>query len=220
VTSTTDLVAAAEATTCGEYGNFTLGFDDSTTRPEENNVLPVAAIKNPYHHLFYSNGMAYVPDNWEPYPAISQPNVAVFLPITGLLSNNPFAGTLVPGELGAGPRASVDAYWFNAYSGFFGCALNGITRCTLRITGYRYDTDRKEEVVAAEQNVTIPACYGYINCRLMQVGFTEDFRALSGIQFQAYTYNLGVPQIFMMDDLQLEWYNNTCGAGILRIGHR
>lgn len=177
-------------------------------------------MNNPYHHLFYANGFTYVPDKWEPYPAISQPNVAMFLPLTGrLLPNTAFTGTLLPGEIGAGPRASVSAYWFNAYSGYFGCALSGLTPCTLRITGYRYDGVLKEEVVVAEQNATLPACWGYIDCQLSRVDFNEQFRALSGIQFNAYTYNLGIPQVHMMDELQLEWWNNTCSAGILRIGH-
>ncbi|KAL6703614.1 hypothetical protein ACN47E_009474 [Coniothyrium glycines] len=206
---------------CGESGNFTLNFDDSFVGDADKVLLVANGMKNPYHHLFYANGYTYVPDKWEPYPAVSQPNVAMFLPLTGrLLPSTPFAGTLLPGELGAGPRASVDAYWFNAYSGYFGCALNGITACTLRISGYRWDEVLREEVVVAEQNVTLAACWGYIKCRLTQVVFGEGFVALSGIQFNAYTYNLNVPQVHMMDDLQLEWYNNTCAAGILRIGHR
>ncbi|KAF2676362.1 hypothetical protein K458DRAFT_259659, partial [Lentithecium fluviatile CBS 122367] len=205
---------------CGEYGNFTLNFDDSTVSEGDGDILPVAGMQNPYHHLFYANGFTYVPDKWEPYPAISQPNVAMFLPIgSSLLPNSPFAGTLLPGEFGAGPRASIDAYWFNAHSGYFGCALNGITPCTLRISGYRYDATLEQEVLAAEQSVTIPPCWGYINCQLTQVVFDAQFTRLSGIQFNAFTYNLGIPQIFMMDDLQLEWWNNTCSAGILRIGH-
>ncbi|KAF1973354.1 hypothetical protein BU23DRAFT_418846, partial [Bimuria novae-zelandiae CBS 107.79] len=161
-----------------------------------------------------------LPDKWEPYAAVSQPNVAIFLPLgSSLLPNSAFAGTLLPGELGAGPRASVSAYWFNARSGFFGCALDGITPCALRISGYRYDNTLKSEVLVAEQNVTIPPCLGYINCKMSQVRFNNQFQALSGIQFNAYTYNLGIPLIFMMDDLQMEWYNNSCSAGVLRIGH-
>ncbi|PSN64525.1 hypothetical protein BS50DRAFT_602186 [Corynespora cassiicola Philippines] len=218
---TKEVAAAAEPTGCGEYGNFTLTFDDVYVGPDKSEVLPVNGMNNPYHHLFYANGYTYVPDRWEPYPAVSQPNVAMYLPLTGaLLPNTAFAGTLLPGEIGAGPRASVDAYWVNAYTGFFGCALNGITPCTLRITGYRYDATVGDEVVVAEQNVTIPPCWGYINCQLSQVNFTEQFRALSGIQFNAYTYALGIPQVLMVDSLGLEWYNNTCAAGIHRIGHR
>lgn len=197
-----------------------MGFDDTVVGDEDNPFLVAKGMKNPYHHLFYANGYTNVPDKWEPFPAISQPNVAMFLPLTGrLLPSTPFAGTLLPGELGAGPRASVDAYWFNAYSGYFGCALNGITPCTLRISGYRYDAVLKEEVLVAEQNETIDACWGYINCGLKQVTFNDGFVALSGIQFNAFTKNLNIPQVHMMDELALEWYNNTCSAGILRIGH-
>lgn len=207
-------------TSCGESGNFTLNFDDSTVHGEESDVLPVIGMRNPYHHLFYANGFAYVPDKWEPYAARSQPNVAVFLPVgSSLLPDSAFAGTMLPGELGAGPRASVDAYWFNARSGYFGCALNGITACTLRISGYRYDEAVQGEVLVAEQNVTIPPCWGYINCQLSQVVFNEQFQGLSGIQFNAFTYQLGIAQMFMMDDVTLEWYNQSCSAGILRIGH-
>ncbi|KAF9696298.1 hypothetical protein EKO04_005724 [Ascochyta lentis] len=214
------MVPAAEPTHCGESGNFTLSFDDTTVGPNESSLLVVNGMKNPYHHLFYANGFTYVPDKWEPYPAISQPNIAMFLPLGGrLLPNTAFAGTLLPGEIGAGPRASVSAYWFNAYSGYFGCALNGLTPCTLRISGYRYDGVLKQEVLVAEQNATLPACWGYINCRLTLVFFNEQFRGLSGIQFNAFTYNLGIAQVHMMDELQLEWYNQTCSAGILRIGH-
>jgi hypothetical protein len=208
-------------TSCGESGNFTLNFDDTVVGPNEDLLPVVNGLASPYHHLFYANGYTYVPDKWEPYPSVSQPNVAMFLPLAGrLLPSQPFVGTLLPGEIGAGPRASVSAYWFNAYSGYFGCALSGLTPCSLRISGYRYDSILKEEVLAVEQNVILPACWGYINCRLTQVSFNDQFRGLSGIQFNAYTAGLGIPQVHMMDDLQMEWYNNTCSAGILRIGHR
>ncbi|KAH7118954.1 hypothetical protein B0J11DRAFT_535718 [Dendryphion nanum] len=221
VTRTTTEVAAAEATLCGETGNFTLTFDDSTIGAGEKQMLSVQGMNNPYHHLFYANGFTYMPDKWEPYPAKSQPHVAMFLPLTGkLLPNNAFAGSLLPGEVGAGPRASVNAYWFHAHSGWFGCILGGLTPCTLHVTGYRYDSVLKQEVVVAEQKATIPACWGYLGCQLWQVNFTDSFRALSGIQFSAYTYGLGIQQVYVLDDLRMEWYNGSCGAGILRMGHR
>ncbi|CAA9956927.1 hypothetical protein PTMSG1_00535 [Pyrenophora teres f. maculata] len=205
---------------CGESGNFTLTFDDTVVGDDDQVLLVANGMHNPYHHLFYANGYTYIPDMWEPYPSISQPNVAMFLPLTGiLLPNTPFAGTMLPGELGAGPRAPVNAYWFNAYSAYFGCGLNGLTPCTLRISGYRYDSTLQREVLVAEQNATLAACWGYINCRLTQIMFSDQFQALSGIRFNAYTYELNIPQVHMMDNLQMEWYNNTCSAGILRIGH-
>ncbi|KAH8725557.1 hypothetical protein GQ44DRAFT_707275 [Phaeosphaeriaceae sp. PMI808] len=220
-TATMSIMEPPSPISCGESGNFTLNFDDTTSGPADEQSVSVNGFKNPYHHLFYANGYTDVPDKWEPYPAISQPNVAMYLPLTGRLGpSQPFAGLLLPGELGAGPRASSNAYWFNAYSGYFGCALNGITPCTLRISGYRYDATMKEEVLVAEQNATLPACWGYIGCRLNQVVFNEGFRGLSGIQINAFTGGLGIPQAHMMDDLVMGWYNNSCSAGIMRIGHR
>lgn len=213
-------VAEAEPTNCGESGQFTLSFDDNTVGPDDSSLLPVKGMENPYHHLFYANGYTYVPDKWEPYPAISQPNVAMFLPLAGrLLPNTAFAGTLLPGELGAGPRASVPAYWFNAYSGYFGCALSGLTPCVLQISGYRYDEEVKQEVLVASQKSRLPACWGYVDCRLTQVFLNDGFRGLSGIQFRAYTEGLGIPQVHMMDELAMSWWNNSCSAGILRMGH-
>jgi hypothetical protein len=219
--ATASTVALPGPTSCGESGNFTLNFDDTTVDSSGDQVMEVNGLRNPYHHLFYANGYTDVPDKWEPYPAVSQPNVAMYLPglVGRLLTNQPFAGTLLPGEMGAGPRALVDAYWFNAYSGYFGCALNGLEPCRLQISGYRYDAILKTEVLVAQQNATLPACPLYVHCKLTHVVFNPQFQALSGIQFQAYTDLLGIPQIHVMDDLQLEWYNNTCSAGILRIGH-
>jgi hypothetical protein len=224
LTPTSAEMSAVEApgpSSCGESGSFTLNFDDTVVGSDGDQILVVNGLANPYHHLFYANGYTYVPDKWEPYPAVSQPNIAMFLPLTGrLLPNQPFTGSLLPGELGAGPRASVSAYWFNAYSGYFGCALSGVSWCVLRISGYRYDAALEAEVLVAEQNATLPACWAYRNCRLTQVVFDEQFQALSGIQFNAYTSGLGIPQVHMMDDLHMAWYNDSCSAGIQRIGHR
>jgi hypothetical protein len=146
LTPTSAEMSAVEApgpSSCGESGSFTLNFDDTVVGSDGDQILVVNGLANPYHHLFYANGYTYVPDKWEPYPAVSQPNIAMFLPLTGrLLPNQPFTGSLLPGELGAGPRASVSAYWFNAYSGYFGCALSGVSWCVLRISGYRYDSAR------------------------------------------------------------------------------
>lgn len=55
-----------------------------------------------------------------------------------MLSSEPFAGNVLPGEIGAGPCASVNAYWFNAYSAFFGCD-DGPADCVMQISGYQYD---------------------------------------------------------------------------------
>lgn len=91
--------------------------------------------------------------------------------------------------------------------------------CLLRVSGFRFDAVLKQEVLVAEQNFTLPACWAYVNCRLAEVVFHDGFKALSGIQFQAFTLGLEVPQAFMLDDLELGWWDDSCQAGILRIGH-
>jgi hypothetical protein len=187
--------------------------------PKAINKLLTLPVVNVYHNLFSSSGYAYVPPGWEPYPPASAPNVAMFFPITGLLPSLPFAGKVLPGEIGAGPRASVNSYWFHAYSAFFGCDNRGPTACIMRISGYQYDAAMKREMLVAQDNATIPACPGFKNCQLTQVNFSNQFRNLSGIRFEAFVNNAG-PKIFMLDSLTMGWYNNSCSSGILRIGHR
>jgi hypothetical protein len=125
---------------------------------------------------------------------------------------------LLKGEIGAGPRVSVSAYWFNAYSGFFGCANLTPFSCTIRISGYQYDASLRQEVLRVRQTVTVPPCIAFVNCRLTEVIFDPGFRTLSGIQFEATV--LGIGSIFFLDSLEMAWVNNTCSAGILRMGNR
>jgi hypothetical protein len=205
---------------CGEYGNFTLTWDDTASIPPINNTLLAPTVTNPYHHLFFAKGYVYIPTGFLPYPPISPPNVAMFLPIAGLVPNMPFAGSVLGGEIGAGGRMMVDAYWFHAYAAHFGCIQLGITRCLLQISGYQYNAATGDEVLAARMNVSLPRCVAFINCRLTRVDFTPQFRNLSGIQFEMFSGGVGLPMAFIMDSLDLAWYNNSCSAGILRIGHR
>ena len=211
---------AADPLLCGEYGNFTLTWDDTASIPPINDSLQAPTVTNPYHHLFFARGYVYIPTGLLPYSPISEPNVAMFLPISGLVPNAPFAGSVLPGEIGARARASVDAYWFQGYGAWFGCIQLGITRCLLQITGYQWDANMQQEVIAVRQNVSLPRCIAFINCQLTRVDFSEGFRNLSGIQFEMYLGGTGLPAIFIMDSLDLGWYNNSCSAGLLRIGHR
>ncbi|OCK83731.1 hypothetical protein K432DRAFT_346567 [Lepidopterella palustris CBS 459.81] len=210
----------ASGSLCGEYGNFTLTWDDTPSfHPTKNDSFIAPPVLNPYHHLFYANGYAYVAPGFEPYPPASAPNVVMFFPSTSPLPNEPLAGDVLPGEIGAGPRAPVNAYWFDVYSTFLGCDDEGPTDCTIQATGYRYDAATGKEVIAAQENSTIPTCPGFKDCHLTPVTFSDQFRNLSGIQFEAFINGTG-PRIFMMDSLAMGWVNNTCSAGILRIGNR
>jgi hypothetical protein len=143
----------------------------------------------------------------------------MFFPGPTLLPSEPFAGNVLPGEIGAGSCASVNAYWFNAYSAFFGCDDDGPTDCVMQISGYQYDASTDKEVLEAQENATIPTCYGFKNCHLTLVTFLGHFRNLSGIQFDAFINGTG-PQVFMMDSVAMGWVNSTCSAGILRIRNR
>ncbi|KAF2201213.1 hypothetical protein GQ43DRAFT_480912 [Delitschia confertaspora ATCC 74209] len=204
---------------CGEYGNFTLNWDETPQLRPVNDTLSAPTVTNPYHHLFFANGYVYIPTGFLPFPPVSPPNIAMFLPISGWLPNQPFAGTVLAGEIGAGPRASVDAYWFHAYAGHFGCLQLGITRCVLQISGLQWSPTQGAEVVTAQMSVELPRCIAFINCQLTRVDFTPEFRNLSGIQFEMFTGGLRIPTVFIQDSLELAWYNDTCSAGILRIGH-
>ncbi|XTI88053.1 hypothetical protein V2W45_1520482 [Cenococcum geophilum] len=174
--------------------------DTPTSAPTNTTTFAAPPIFNPYHHLFFANG--YV--TFSPTSAL---NVAMFFPGPTLLSSEPFAGNVLPGEIGAGPCASVNAYWFNAYSAFFGCD-DGPADCVMQIS-----------VLEAQENAMIPTCHGFKNCHLTPVTFSGHSRNLSGIQFDAFINGTG-PQVFMMDSLAMGWVNNTCSVGILRIRNR
>lgn len=218
--STTSSAAAATPTVCGESGNFTLGWDDepSFTPSSANTSASVtyAPVFNPYHHMFFSNGYAYAPPPSGPYPPISPSRLAIFLPNASAISDttgSPNAGGERPGELGAGPRASLNAFWFTAYSAYLGCGNAGSEPCSMQISGYSWNGTG--ESLVAQQTASLPACPGLVNCTLTNVEFDPSFQTgLTGLQFAAMVG--GVMQVFYMDSLSMGWYNNTCAAGLRR----
>lgn len=218
--ASTGSIASASPTVCGESGNFTLGWDDEPSFAPSNantSASPTyAPVFNPYHHMFFSNGYAYAPPPSDPYPPISAPRLAVFLPNASAISDStgsPDAGGERPGELGAGPRASLNAFWFNAYSAYLGCDNSGTQPCSLQISGYAWNGT--DESLVAQQTATLPACADMVNCTLTQVVFDEGFsHNLTGLQFAATVG--GIMQVFYMDNLSMGWYNNTCAAGLQR----
>lgn len=163
----------------------------------------------PYHHLTFSNGFVYAPQDVEPFTANSQPNVAAFLANgTGMRT-----GAGDSGEISDGPD-DVSAFWFDAFSAFLGCDNAGPGNCTMEVTGLHWDPVAKDETPAFSQSYTLPPCPGNRNCVLTPITFPSTARSLSGLQIRAV--RAGEPRMFFMDDMNMAWSNKTCDAGLLR----
>lgn len=208
-TSTSSSCPASE----GSSGNFTLDWDDepsfSTTDPNAGQFPPVF---NPYHHLFFSNGYAYVPPPNDPFPPISPPQLAIFLPNASTQNiGSPSAAGARPGEIGAGPRAALSSFWFTAYSLWLGCDDDGPSTCEISISGFVWDDSTNSERLVATQISQLQPCPGFQNCHLQEVNLQDGrFVGLSGLQITANINS--TPQIFFIDNLDMGWFNNTCEA--------
>ncbi|GAB1739727.1 hypothetical protein NU219Hw_g4667t1 [Hortaea werneckii] len=210
--------------TCGEHGNFTLDFDTLPNFVPNNqnstDITQAPPVPNPYHHLIFSDGFVYGPSPKVPYIPSSQPKLAVFLANASGVTARPRSSTMESGEVGDGPYESASAFWFNAYSAFFGC--DSPDGCTMVFTGYTYSADAKDEVPSYSQNATIPACptltSSNASCQLQRVDFPSAFRGLSGLRMQAFSGN--EERMFFLDDLALGWTNNDCEAGMARLKHQ
>lgn len=166
---------------------------------------------NPYYKLFFEAGFGYVPPPSDPFPPTSLPQLAVYRKYNKAdLGLSPDAELQLPGEIGAGPRASESAYWIDAYSAYLGCNNSGPAGCTITVNGYNHAS----RIPQVTQTTTQPACPGLVNCFWKFVEFSEEFRDLSGIQFLATVG--GKPVDWYMDDLALGWSNNTCAAQFKR----
>ncbi|KAF2834805.1 hypothetical protein M501DRAFT_943430 [Patellaria atrata CBS 101060] len=214
----TSVESATPATpsSCGESGNFTLNWDDEPVwTPSDPGSVLIPPVFSPYHHLFFSHGYGYVPPPEDPFFAVSEPRMLVF---TGTKSNGTTDGPdhagIIPGEIGAGPRNELDAFWFDAYSIWMGCENAGPASCTVRLTGYVWDSSMGQEKMVTEQMATIPPCIGLRDCHLSKINLNDNFRALTGVKFEAAV--LGAPVTFYADDFAAAWWNNGCAAGLER----
>lgn len=183
---------------------------------------------NPYHKLFFSNGYGYVNDDQEPFPAVSEPTLAIWMANMTADEGSPYAAGMQPGEIGAGPRGSNNAWWFDAFGASFGCPYDGPNECYLDVVGYTWYDPNSIEQPAPTERFLIPKCQGGFSpkdCQLHYVRFGANYTGLSGIQFMfwisaPYPQKWQMLQPFLMDNLQLGWSNNSCEAGLLRITQR
>jgi hypothetical protein len=226
VTST--ISSGSGPTSCGEIGDFVINWDDEPIYiPTATGAPPYAPVFAPYHHLFFANGWDYytapnnsaaLPTPPEPYDPISGPNVAVFhiasVPLAQ--ADIPDDNGMLPGQIGAGPHSSDDAFWFNAYSAEMGCDNGGASPCNMTITGYKWDDASQTEKESTQQHATIQTCTQVEDCKLDPIAFDHDFRGLSSIRFEAVIDNATVNS-FIMDNLSMGWSDNSCDAGNKRV---
>lgn len=118
-------------------------------------------------------------------------------------------GVELDGEFGAGPRASENEYWIDAYSVYLGCDHAGPGQCVIAITGYSGISGGTVNRVVTQQ-----ACQGNDSCRLSQVMLPDSFRNLNGIQIIATVD--GEQVNWYMDNFEGSWSNNSCAAASFR----
>lgn len=122
---------------------------------------------------------------------------------------------------GAGYRDADEHYWFNAYSAWVGCnntSPDPTITCDFVATAYQYDYARARDIVVSTQHFTEEPCDLQSGCQLQEIQFEASFRNLSTMSF--YAVVLGQPVTLYIDSLALDWYNNTCAAGLARASSR
>jgi hypothetical protein len=85
-------------------------------------------------------------------------------------------------------------------------------------TAYQWNNDTQSEIVVATQHFSIPPCPNFQGCQLTEITFNYLFYKLTTLSFYANVQ--GLISIFWLDSLSMNWYNNTCEAGLARISSR
>ncbi|KAK6387689.1 hypothetical protein LTS17_000958 [Exophiala oligosperma] len=204
---------------CGQTGPFVITFDDLPFLSVFNNqTAGFPEIFNPYEHFFWGDGWTYVPPPTEPFPPHDGTRLAQFIPsLANQDTGSPNAGLIPPSSFGAGPRVSDSTYWFNAATAWVGCDTANAT-CDFVATAYQWDITTQNEVVVATQHFNIPPCPGFVNCQLTEIRFNYLFYKMTTLSFYANVE--GKISIFWLDSLALDWYDNSCEAGLKRISSR
>ncbi|OCT47397.1 hypothetical protein CLCR_03444 [Cladophialophora carrionii] len=218
VPSSSNPPPAPTAAGCGEVGPFQIGFDDLIPNTSNASFLGTPMIQNPYNFLAWGDGWGYVPPPSDPFPPQSGDRLAQWDPsLNNTVMGSPNAGSIPPGSIGAWARNSKH-YWFSADSAFVGCdngSRNLSQVCDFVATAYHWDNNTQSEVVVATQHFHIPPCPDLVNCQLTMVNFNYLFYKLSTLQFYANVQ--GQLSKFWVDSINMNWYDNSCEAGLARI---
>ncbi|KAE9369164.1 hypothetical protein N431DRAFT_345555 [Stipitochalara longipes BDJ] len=214
--------ASAIPSDCGEYGDFTLTFDDipplSVSDPNPNDVAP-EPVFNPYHQFDFSDGFVVVPPPTAKYLPSSRPLFTEFIPNFNINGTNSMAGpnTLeygYSGDIGNGDHGLTGCFGFNMYGATFGCDSNG-PPCVFSFTGFRYNKVIGNTTAITSQSISIPACPTLANCTLIPITLDNTFRDLDSVRINVTVAS--APKIWWMDNLRLGWFDNSCKTGLCRI---
>jgi hypothetical protein len=198
-----------------------LQFDNlpmfSTT---DNSTTAHPPVFNPFEHFWWGDCWTYAPPPNEKYLPQEGVHLANCIPNNNnTVIGSPNAGLLPANGFGAGPRESINAYWFDAHSTFVACDdtpfdLNGT--CQFSVTAWKWDGTT--EIVLSTDVYTLPSCRSGVNCRLHQIPFPLTYTGLTSLNFSATIDD--EPRSFYMDTIHLDWFNNSCEAGLMRISSR
>lgn len=153
----------------------------------------------------------------DPYLPSSPPHLGIFV-VDGdanvhsdnFTGNDP-AGDDLNGMFGAGEYFQEQVWWFDVFSANLGCNT-GSEECTIQVNGFRYDAKNDSATIQVSQTFHIPPCPALKNCILTPVDFGNDFHDLTGVQIIATVPSSPDPITWYIDDLELNWSNNTCAA--------
>ena len=161
-------------------------------------------------------GWGYAPPPNDPFPPQAGNHLAVWDPTLNNTVDGPSnAGGIPPGSI-AGWHRNSSYDWFSINSAWVGCDnSNPAVICDFVATAYQFDNDTQSENVVATQHFHIPACPDFVKCQLIQINFNYLFYRLSTVQF--YANVAGHINKFWMDSIDMNWYNNSCAAGLGRI---
>lgn len=194
-------------------------FDDLPNfSPPNNDTAPFPPIFNPHDLLYFSDCWSYVPPPTDPFPPENGSHLAecrTTATNSGPGGNSPDQGLLPDGSFGGGPRAGINAYWLNVHSAYVGCNNSDANvNCDFSIHGYRWNNATSMEEEFTSISMPIQGCRDLKGCKLQYVDFGTPLTGVSSVAFQASVE--GTPVNWFIDTIALEWWNNTCAAGVLR----
>jgi hypothetical protein len=138
-----------------------------------------------------------------------------------MAQSSPGTGVVPAKGFGSGPRNFDSAYWFNMTSSWAQCdfstAAPNFQTCDFFATAYQYDSTLDQDKVFDTDHWLLNRCNEH-TCDLDQIIYKDSFKGMSAVSF--YGVINGQIVDFYIDSIELQWYNNTCEAGLERSSSR